>query len=122
MLGNPAQNNNPNALPSAAAEQADFGPYMSELQRRIKHAWTPTKENQSKRVVVVFKIHKSGELSDLRLDRTCGTATADQAALKAVEDAAPFAALPKGCQDSVDIQFTFDYNVFSGGSGIFRKF
>ncbi len=122
--GNPDANSNPNGRPSVAAQKdVDFGPYMADLQRRIKRAWFPPKGQESKRVVVVFKIHRGGELSHLRLDHSSGMAIADQAALKAVENAAPFRPLPDGAPDDVDIQFTFDYNVFGGGGrGTFRQF
>ena len=123
IRGNPDANSNSGKAPSVAAQaDVDFGPYMADLQRRIKRAWFPPKGNESKRVVVVFKIHKGGELSNLRLERGSGVAIADQAALKAVENAAPFRPLPAGASDDVDIQFTFDYNVFQGGSGVFRRF
>lgn len=124
MKGNPDPNSNPGGRPSLNAQKdVDFGPYMADLQRRIKRAWFPPKGNESKRVVVVFKIHKQGELSHLRLEHGSGLAIADQAALKAVENAAPFRPLPQGASDDVDIQFTFDYNVFSGGGhGVFRRF
>jgi hypothetical protein len=40
-----------------------------------------------------------------------------------VENAAPFRPLPAGAPEDVDIQFTFDYNVFGGGGrGVFRQF
>lgn len=124
VKGNPDANNNEKGRPSAAAQaDVDFGPYMADLQRRIKRAWFPPKGNESKRVVVQFKIHKGGELSNLRIDHSSGLAIADQAALKAVENAAPFRPLPAGADDSVDIQFTFDYNVFAGGGhGVFSHF
>jgi TonB family protein len=124
IKGNPDANNNERGRPTAAAQaDVDFGPYMADLQRRIKRAWFPPKGNESKRVVVVFKIHKDGTMSNLRLDHSSGLAIADQAALKAVENAAPFRPLPAGAQDDVDIQFTFDYNVFGGGGrGVMRSF
>lgn len=96
---------------------------MADLQRRIKRAWFPPKGNESKRVVVVFKVHTNGTMSNLRLVRGSGVSIADNAALKAVKNAAPFRPLPKGAPPDVDIQFTFDYNVFKGGGrGVFRKF
>jgi TonB family protein len=124
VRGNPDANNNPGKAPAVSAQaDVDFGPYMNDLQRRIKRAWFPPKGQESRRVVVIFKVHRGGELSNLRLDHASGVASADQAALKAVENAAPFRPLPPGSADDVDIQFTFDYNVFSGGgSGLFRKF
>ncbi len=116
--GDGAQGNTegPAGKPSVAAQaDVDFGPYMADLQRRIKRAWFPPRGQESRRVVVVFKVHSQGELSDLRIDKSGGTAIADQAALQAVQNAAPFRPLPPGAPSVVDIQFTFDYNVFSGG-------
>ena len=97
-----------------ALREPDFGPYMRELQRRIKMNWDPPKGNESKRVVLLFKIAKDGRLLSCRIHKSSGLPSADQAALKAVELTAPFRPLPgdfKG--QSIDIQFTFDYNVFN---------
>ncbi|MBY0357710.1 MAG: TonB family protein [Candidatus Obscuribacterales bacterium] len=120
--GNPDANNNPGGKPSVdSTKDVDFGPYMADLQRRIKRAWFPPRGQESRRVVVIFKVHSGGELSDLRIDKTSGTSLADQAALQAVTNAAPFRPLPSGAPNVVDIQFTFDYNVFGGsGRGSFR--
>ncbi len=124
QTGNPDKNGNPNGRPSVAAQaDVDFGPYMADLQRRIKKHWFPPKGNESKRVMVIFKVHTDGTMSNLRIDRSSGVAVADKAALDAVENAAPFRPLPAGAPQDVDIQFTFDYNVFGGsGAGSFRRF
>ena len=91
----------------------DFGPYMRELQRRIKLNWDPPKGNESKTVVLLFKIAKDGRLLSSRVHRSSGLQSADQAALKAVELTAPFRPLPADFKgQSIDIQFTFDYRVF----------
>jgi len=94
---------------------ADFGPYMIQLQARIKRNWFPPKIGRTKRVKVIFNISRDGQLSRLRLVQTSGLTISDQAAFKAVEAAAPFMPLPKGAPADVDIEFTFDYNVFNGG-------
>lgn len=97
-----------------ALREPDFGPYMRELQRRIKLNWDPPKGNESKRVVLLFKIARDGRLLSCKVQKSSGMPSADQAALKAVELTAPFKPLPgdfKG--QSIDIQFTFDYNVFN---------
>lgn len=106
-----------------ASKSVDFGPYMAELQRRIKRAWFPPRDARSKRVKVIFKVHRNGEMTNLRLANSSGLTAADEAALKAIETAAPFHTLPTGAPADVDIEFTFDYNVFNGGgSGSFRAF
>lgn len=101
---------NPNSL---CSKEPDFGPYMQELQRRIKLNWNPPKGNESRRIIVLFKIAKSGRMLSCRVIKSSGLLAADQAALRAVELTAPFKPLPvefKG--ESIDIQFTFDYNIF----------
>ncbi|MFA7659052.1 MAG: TonB family protein [Candidatus Gastranaerophilaceae bacterium] len=97
--------------------EPDFGPYMRELQRRIKMNWDPPKGNESKRVVLLFKIAKDGRLLSVRVFKSSGLPNSDKAALNAVELTAPFRPLPADFKgSSIDIQFTFDYNVF-GASG-----
>lgn len=103
----------PGTTTAPAVQDVDFGPYMANLQRSIKHNWYPPKHNETRRVVVLFSVSKEGRVSKLRLDKSSGEAKSDQAALKAVGNAeGDFGALPEGAPDSVDIQFTFDYNVF----------
>jgi len=117
-------NTNPNkGLSGGTDSGTDFKPYMSDVNSRIKRVWFPPKGCESKRVIVAFKIHRGGDISDLHIDQSSGVPTADQAALRAVEAAAPFQPLPAAASEEPDIQFTFDYNVFGGGGhGIFRQF
>ncbi|HNW25647.1 MAG TPA: TonB family protein [Candidatus Gastranaerophilaceae bacterium] len=96
-----------------AIREPDFGPYMRELQRRIKMNWDPPKGNESKRVILLFKIARDGRLLSIKVFKSSGVPSADKAALSAVELTAPFKPLPPDYKgSSIDIQFTFDYNVF----------
>lgn len=115
--GNPGPGN-PNGRPGIdAVREPDFGPYMRELQRRIKMNWDPPKGNESKRVVLLFKIAKNGSLLSCSVFKSSGLPSADKAAINAVQLTAPFRPLPADFKgQSIDIQFTFDYNVF-GASG-----
>lgn len=100
-----------------AIREPDFGPYMRELQRRIKMNWDPPKGNESKRVVLLFKIARDGRLLSSRVFKSSGLPNSDKAALSAVELTAPFKPLPPDFKgSSIDIQFTFDYNVFGATS------
>lgn len=114
--GNPSPGN-PGGSPGVdALKEPDFGPYMMELQRRIKRRWNPPRGNESKRVVLLFKVSKDGRLLSLKMEGTSGVPEADQAAIRAVKEAAPFRPLPAEYRGSdIDIQFTFDYNVFGIG-------
>lgn len=97
------------------SSEPDFGPYMRELQRRIKNNWDPPKGNESKRVVVLLRIAKDGRLLSCSIFKSSGLPNVDNAAINAVKLAAPFRPLPyeyKG--QNIDIQFTFDYNISSG--------
>ena len=116
-MGNPGPGN-PNGRPGIdAIREPDFGPYMRELQRRIKMNWNPPKGNESKRVVLLFKIAKDGRLLSCSVFKSSGLPSADNAAINAVKLTAPFKPLPADFKgQSIDIQFTFDYNVF-GASG-----
>ncbi len=95
-----------------SGQDVDMGPYMRELQRKIKRAWYPPKGNESKKIKVSFKVFKDGHIAKVKLITSSGVSIADDAATQAVSDAAPFAALPEGAGTEVDINFTFDYNVF----------
>lgn len=100
-----------------AIREPDFGPYMRDLQRRIKMNWDPPKGNESKRVVLLFKIAKDGRLLSCSVFKSSGLPNADKAALNAVQLTAPFRPLPADFKgQSIDIQFTFDYNVFGASS------
>ena len=97
---------------SSNEKDVDFKPYMNELQRKIKLNWSPPKGNESKNVIVLFKISKDGQLLSSKIQKTSGSFAVDRAALKAVQLAAPFKPLPINFnEESIDIQFSFDYNV-----------
>lgn len=94
--------------------EPDFGPFMKDLQKKIKNNWHPPKDQQTKRIVILFKLDRYGNLSQLKIKESSGDIKSDDASIKAVKISAPFNPLPteyKG--NDIDIQFTFDYKVFS---------
>lgn len=95
-----------------AAQDVDFGPYMAELQRRVKGNWVPPEQGNPRRSVLRFRISRNGEISNLRVGKTSGNPDTDAAAMNAVCRAAPFRALPAAYkQQYIAIQFTFDINI-----------
>lgn len=111
-MGNPGPGN-PSGPPGIdAVKSPNWGPYMRELERKIKRNWNPPKGDASKRVVMLFKIGRDGRLLSIRVGKSSGSIPNDDAAKAAIELTAPFQPLPpefKG--SSIDIEFTFDYNV-----------
>ncbi len=92
-------------------------PYMTGLEKRIKKNWHPPKVNSSKRTVVLFKISKNGTFFDYKIVISSNNKLADEAALRAIKMASPFEAFPKKSKsESIDVEFTFDYNVINKGS------
>ncbi|HEY9777809.1 MAG TPA: TonB family protein [Planktothrix sp.] len=120
LQANKNQHANSDSPAPSPQTNVDFGPYMADLQRRIRREWYPPKGHEADVVVVRFKIHKDGVMSNLALQHSSGVAISDQAALKAVQSAAPFRPLPDGSEDDVDVIFTFDYNVLAGGKADMR--
>ncbi len=112
--GNPSPGN-PHGTPGIdAIRQPNWGPYMRDLEQRIKRNWTPPKNDTSKRVVITFVIGRDGRLLSRKITKSSGIASVDNAAMSAVQLTAPFRPLPpefKG--QSVPIEFTFDYNVLN---------
>ena len=88
-----------------------WGAYMRDLQRRIKLNWKPPRSNTSSHVLVLFDIAKDGSLISAKILKSSGIPSMDNAAINAIK-ATKFKPLPKNCKDdSVSIEFTFDYNV-----------
>lgn len=112
----PSRSSLPMAVPQPAelksTQGPDWGPYMRDLQRRIKMNWNPPKSNETKKVVLVFSIARDGSLLSTSVLKSSGDSKTDNAALEAVKLSSPFRPLPvefKG--QKVDLQFIFDYNV-----------
>ncbi len=103
-------------VPVSARKEIDFSSYMEALSKKIKLCWHPPRGDQSKQITVTFDLNRKGMVSDLVITKSSAVPLADVAALRAVHDAEPFAEFPRGARKVVGIQFTFNYNVFSGRS------
>jgi TonB family protein len=69
--------------------------YYAQIQSRIEGAWTRSPVGSDAHAVIFFTIHSDGSISDLRVGESSGFDTYDLAALRAVQNAAPFAPLPR---------------------------
>lgn len=96
----------------AATQDVVLGAYMNDLNRQIEQHWRQVPVNTLRQPIVWFMLNRQGELIDLGLSRPSGSEAADQAALTAVQTAAPFEALPVAYEaDQLRINFTFTYDV-----------
>lgn len=96
----------------------DFGPYMSVLQRSIERKWSPPEVSKSNEVTVLFSVNERGELTAIGVDHRSGIASADQAAIQAIENASPFPSPPtlppSLLSSSASFKMTFTYKYLNG--------
>jgi len=92
-------------------QEVDFAPYMATMKKTIQAKWAPPKGLDQKTVVAVFSIQKDGRIVEPEIVESSGNAGIDQSALKALSDASPLAALPKGAPKKVQIRYKFDWKV-----------
>jgi TonB family protein len=96
------------------AQDVDFGPFMADMERRIKHNWVPPRGSESRKVKLLFYLLRDGRLSKVELVGESKDPEAERAAIAAIEASAPFMPLPpKLKEDVLPIEFTFDYNVLN---------
>lgn len=97
---------------SNGPELAYFKPYMDNLRNKIKRNWDPPKNKENNDVILKFKIARDGSLMETNIIKSSNSMAIDRAAIKALNKSAPFGPLPKQFkEESVDVEFTFDYNV-----------
>jgi len=95
----------------------DFSEYMRKVERKITRKWHPPLSDYSTKVVVNYVILKDGELGKYYVSESSGNSRMDASAMDALKKAAPFPPLPRGFdQSSVEVKFTFDYNVYKNKS------
>jgi TonB family protein len=83
--------------------------YLTEVKHLIKKRWLAPRGNVQIRVVVLFRLHRAGDISQLRLQLSSGSSYIDMTALKAVEMAVYFPKIPDVLPEFLDMQFVFEY-------------
>jgi TonB family protein len=104
--------NSPELCAFGYGDDLGWSSFMEAVQKRIRRHWQPPFGEETAHIVVEYDIARDGVLKRLRLIQSGGHAEADAAALKAVQESAPFFALPDCAPKFVSIRFTFDYNVY----------
>jgi TonB family protein len=110
---------NPNRTSSSASIGADvarddvWGPYIDRLREKIRREWSIIGLDRNREARLEFSVGPQGQLQNLRVAQSSGSPEADEAALRAVQAAAPFDPFPSGAQEpSLNVNFTFTYTVW----------
>lgn len=91
----------------------DYTPYMTGVQNQLRKVWYSTQSRRwtrSLHCTALFKIDRSGAISGARISRSSGVPDYDQDALGSLKNVR-LGKPPTGSPASIDIEFTFDYNV-----------
>lgn len=91
----------------ANCETVNWEPYCKDLNRRVFRAWFPPKGYEASYADVLFTVQSNGTVSDSKIAKTTGVTIADMAALKSVQNAAPFRPLPDGAPQAVNFGVEF---------------
>jgi TonB family protein len=96
------------------AEDVDFGPFMADLEKRIKRNWSPPRGADSRKVVLMLFIARDGKVVKIEVKKSSGDPEADESARQAVNASMPFMLLPPQFrEDILPVEFAFDYNVLN---------
>ncbi len=88
------------------APAIDYTQYITDLQSRVRQRFQPPMGSYPP-IVVLFKLHRSGEITEVRVNNP-GVATADTAAVEAAKAAAPFNQPPAGSPPDFDVFVVLD--------------
>ncbi len=72
-----------------------FGYYIDQLLSAIDSKWTRPPLGNEVKAIISFRIQRDGSLTDLQVAQSSGYNSFDLAALRAVQNASPFAPLPR---------------------------
>ena len=89
----------------------NFQPYMDEVQSRMKKTWKPADSSKSAKIVVLFKVMKNGEITDIKILNSDAGDANNKSVTEALKRVTPLPPLPMSFKgESVEINFTFAIN------------
>jgi TonB family protein len=92
------------------ASDFPFAWYLRQVQRKISDKWDGQARDGTQ-PQVVFDIGRDGRVSGLRIEKTSGNPLYDQAALRAITEAAPLPPLPDDFKESfLKVHLGFNYS------------
>jgi tetratricopeptide (TPR) repeat protein len=95
----------------SCTDNVDYAPFIAKLEKRIRWNWFPPQQPNSAQIIAVFRLMPDGNISHLRLTKLSPSLVANQKAIAAIQNSAPFMNVPSRCHDYAEVQFIFDYEL-----------
>ncbi|MGD1917840.1 MAG: TonB family protein, partial [Pleurocapsa sp.] len=96
-----------------ALRDVDLSAYFAEIKRRVKRNWKPSYSSQEQTTYLTFNVQKSGQITDLRIAESSGSAKLDRESIAAVQNSAPFDPLPPDFPlEALEIEFSFNIYLY----------
>lgn len=113
LSGAPRANDiSPDQVSVAAARDEAIGAYQQAVNLQIEQNWQDVSVTSSRQATVRFVVDRSGNVINVELVESSGLAATDDAAIAAIQAAAPFNPLPDLYEaETLAIRFTFNYEV-----------
>ncbi len=88
--------------------------YLKDIQTEIKSNWNAPAYNKNSKIITSFIVQADGTVKDIKIKQSSGNPELDNSAIIALKKSSPLPKLPKELSKNgfVQIEFTFDYNVF----------
>ncbi len=103
----------PKPAPITPQQDINWGPVIGVIQSWVRSAWNPPHLEHSNRCIVLWKVLPDGAITNIRIKQKSDHPELDRACIEAANFAAPYHPLPQGWSKDIDIEMTFDYNVWS---------
>lgn len=81
--------------------------YVSLLKHAIAGAWHPPADRQGHSSLVVFKVGRQGNVSDIEVRTSSGDKELDTLAVQTIQSLSPFYPLPPGAPEKIPVDFSF---------------
>ncbi|MEM8831248.1 MAG: energy transducer TonB [Cyanobacteria bacterium P01_G01_bin.19] len=96
-----------------ALRDVDLSAYFAEIKRRVKRNWNPSYSPEEQTTYLTFNIQKNGQLTNLQVTESSGSARLDRESIAAVRNSAPFDPLPPNFPlEALEIEFSFNIYLY----------
>lgn len=89
--------------------QNEFADYMTNLRTKIQHNWNPPEFVEGGSAVVMFRVGRFGDVSNIQVIESSNNVVFDESALEALRKSEPFDKFPTATsKNALTIKYTFN--------------